>query len=416
MTVKMMTRLVCVLFLALVTNSYAQSNAECLECHSDPELAKEPDSTGKTISLFVDEDLFGESIHGGFECIDCHSDIEDAIHEDDLQKVNCGDCHDDAVEAIAASVHGEFANGQSPDLPGCARCHGTHNILPKDDPNSLVSRMNQPNTCGQCHANPEVIARNNFAIKSAVAMYEKSIHGELALSGSADAATCSDCHGGHNTLYHLNEKSSIYKLNISKTCGQCHESEKDEYLMSVHGTSLLEGAKDSPTCIDCHGEHDVLRPDNPDSRTSGFNVAVDVCSPCHASERMAAKYGLNAARVKTYKDSYHGLASRGGKAAVANCGSCHGVHNILPSSDPRSLINASNLASTCGTCHPNASENFTRGKIHLVEGENETVIMGYVEAFYISMIVVIIGFMIIHNGFDLAAKIRHIRAEKYHAK
>lgn len=416
MTVKTITRLLCIWFFFSLQNGYAQTNAECFECHSDPELTTEPDSAGKTISLYVDEEVFGESVHGGFECIDCHSDIEDAIHGDDLQKVNCGDCHGDAMEEVAGSVHGRSETNQSPDLPTCAQCHGSHNILPKDDPSSLVSTLNQPQTCGQCHANPEVIARNRFAIKSAVAMYEKSIHGELALGGNTEAATCSDCHGGHNTLDALDPNSSIYKLNISQTCGKCHGEEQDEYAISVHGTSLLEGVRDAPTCIDCHGEHDVLRPDNPESPTSGFNVAVEVCSTCHASARMAAKYGMSAERVETYKSSYHGLALRGGKTTVANCGSCHGVHNILPSSDPRSLIHADNLATTCGNCHPNASENFTRGKIHLVEGEKETIIIGYIEAFYISLIVIIIGFMVIHNSFDLAAKIRHIRSEKYHAK
>jgi len=52
-------------------------------------------------------------------------------------------------------------------------------------------------------------------------------------------------------------------------------------------------------------------------------------------------------------------ASPGGQLFQANCASCHGVHNILPSSDPRSSVNAANLAKTCGVCHAGAGSRFT---------------------------------------------------------
>ena len=77
-------------------------------------------------------------------------------------------------------------------------------------------------------------------------------------------------------------------------------------------------------------------------------------------------------RVSTYLDSYHGLASEGGSVVVANCASCHGVHNILPSSDPRSTINRANLDATCGKCHKGVTQKFTLTKVHmdarLIEG------------------------------------------------
>jgi hypothetical protein len=48
-------------------------------------------------------------------------------------------------------------------------------------------------------------------------------------------------------------------------------------------------------------------------------------------------------RLVSYDSSYHGLAAMGGSQTVANCVSCNGAHNILPSSDPRSTINPKNL-------------------------------------------------------------------------
>ncbi len=64
------------------------------------------------------------------------------------------------------------------------------------------------------------------------------------------------------------------------------------------------------------------------------------------------------------------MASKVGSNTVANCASCHGVHNILPSSDPRSTINHANLAKTCGQCHPGANEKFIATKVHL-DGANK---------------------------------------------
>ena len=81
-------------------------------------------------------------------------------------------------------------------------------------------------------------------------------------------------------------------------------------------------------------------------------------------------------RSKTFSQSYHGLALSGGSASVANCGSCHGVHNIKPSSDPTSMVNKNNLVKTCGKCHPGANETFTQGNIHVtLEKEDEPILI-----------------------------------------
>jgi hypothetical protein len=113
-------------------------------------------------------------------------------------------------------------------------------------------------------------------------------------------------------------------------------------------------------------------------------------------------------RLSTFEDSYHGLALRSGRLTVANCGSCHGVHNILPSNDPRSMIHPANLATTCGQCHPNAGENFAKGPVHLTEAQREGKTVAIIRALYIGLIVVIIGGMVIHNALDFVRKSRHV--------
>ncbi len=349
------------------------------------------------------------------DCIDCHADIQELPHEEKLQKVQCGTCHEDEQAALDVGVHGKALREHSPDAPTCAQCHGTHDILPADSSGSRVSKAHQAETCGSCHANPEIVARNNIPIKNPVALYEKSIHGRLVAGGNMQAAICSDCHGAHDIRPATDPKAPIFKLNVPLTCSKCHEKEYKDYSISVHATSLAAGAADAPVCTNCHGEHDILRPENPQAPTSGIHVATEVCSPCHASQRLAQKYGFSTQRVKAYRDSYHGLALRGGKVAVANCGSCHGVHDILPSSDPRSSINPANLTRTCGKCHPNATANFSKGKVHLVEGEKETEIVKYIRSIYIGLIIVVIGFMFFHNLIDFIAKVKQTRIERYHA-
>src|SRR5205814_8688487 len=100
--------------------------------------------------------------------------------------------------------------------------------------------------------------------------------------------------------------------------------------------------------------------------TASAAEATESSAKCHEGVTLTQEFGVASVRVSSYKDSYHGLASQLGSKVVANCASCHGVHNILPSADPRSMINASNLPQTCGQCHAGAGVNFTRGKIHCV--------------------------------------------------
>jgi hypothetical protein len=84
--------------------------------------------------------------------------------------------------------------------------------------------------------------------------------------------------------------------------------------------------------------------------------------------RLSQEFGVPGNRVTSYFDSYHGLAAEGGSVVAANCSSCHGVHDILPSSDPRSTINKANLDATCGKCHKGVTQKFTLTRVHMEDG------------------------------------------------
>jgi cytochrome b subunit of formate dehydrogenase len=115
-------------------------------------------------------------------------------------------------------------------------------------------------------------------------------------------------------------------------------------------------------------------------------------------------------RLVSFDASYHGLAAQAGSQTVANCASCHGVHNILPSSDPKSTINPKNLPATCGKCHPGAGTRFAISQVHLSpDSAGEPAPLRWVRQLYLLLIPVTIGLMFLHNGGDWVRKLVRLR-------
>ena len=158
---------------------------------------------------------------------------------------------------------------------------------------------------------------------------------------------------------------------------------------------------DSPSCTDCHGTHKIIPPSERESPVYSTHI-VKTCSNCHESVEIVKKYGISPKRVSSYKSSFHGLANKYGVAAAANCSSCHGVHNILPSNNSNSLIHIDNRLKTCGgtDCHPDATNAFVSGEIHSGVVNSRASIVFWVKITYIMLIIATIGGMIIHNAVD----------------
>jgi len=174
-----------------------------------------------------------------------------------------------------------------------------------------------------------------------------------------------------------------------------------------------QGVRESPVCTDCHGEHHILSHLDPDSPVYSLRLSKEVCSRCHDSMVVNQKYDLPTEQVSTYFESYHGLANRLGDTSAANCASCHGVHDILSEEDPRSAIHPSNLVETCGSCHPGASEQFVAGLVHISAEDPQNWIIFWIRRIYIALIVLTIGSMLIHNFLIV---FRHIRDKYRHQK
>ena len=291
----------------------------------------------------------------------------------------------------------------------CLDCHTKNGdmttILPASDPSSTITRTNIAETCGRCHGDKSVMQGSGISDRPFLS-YRESVHAKAIARGNTSAAVCTDCHNSHDIQPASNSQSSISKFNIPATCGKCHRTEAGEFVQSVHGKAVMRGVSRAPVCTDCHGIHNIKLPFDQGTVTATTAVATDSCAKCHEGVALTQEFGVASGRVSSYKDSYHGLASQLGSKVVANCASCHGVHNILPSSDPRSMISANNLPQTCGQCHVGASVNFTNGKIHLTSGLVSEVArrdMGVVGTrivrwIYLPLIILVIGGMVVHNA------------------
>ena len=239
------------------------------------------------------------------------------------------------------------------------------------------------------------------------------MHGRAIQQGNLNAASCNDCHGVHDILPSV--RSALEDLEAERGVHLRHSATRMSstfYRQSIHGQAVAAGVMDAATCTDCHGEHRILAPGNPQSPVYLANVSQVTCSRCHANTQLMARFNVPASRVPTYEDSYHGLASSSGQQTVANCASCHGVHNIFPSSDPRSTVNKANLGKTCGKCHPDAGQRFTIGSVHTLPTTTAGGrVLDFVKAFYLLAIPVILGFMLVHNFLDWWRKARRTLAQ-----
>lgn len=366
----------------------AASAQECSDCHE------------------VDPAAFAGTVHGFLDCVDCHAAAGQLPHGENPGDVDCATCHDDVAEQYVASIHGQAVARGAAEAPACASCHGSvHALVPVSDPASPVSPLNLPATCGSCHSDPAVVAKFGIPVATPVEAYRSSVHAHT-LRDRGVGASCNSCHGSHAIQGAEHPDSPVNHLNVPATCGKCHAEIAAAYEESVHGKAAAHGVREAPVCTDCHGEHRILAPSETDSPVYATNIPKMTCGRCHSDVRMAMKFGLPADKVPAYEDSYHGLAMRAGAPTVAHCGSCHGVHEVLPESDPRSLVNPANLARTCGRCHPGAGERFAIGPVHVSARERQHAAVYWVRWTYLWLIWGTIGGMLLHNALDMRRKFR----------
>jgi predicted CXXCH cytochrome family protein len=262
----------------------------CLGCHSAPGLETTL-ASGERLLLTVDPAAIAASVHGriGLTCTDCHIDIIGFPHppltaqtqrEFTLQIYPaCATCHEGEFSDTVHGVHGKALAEGNTEAAVCTDCHGAHDIQPPAKPRSLI-----PQTCAQCHS--EIFA-----------LYKESVHGRPLLEEeNSDVPSCTDCHGVHLIQ---GPSESGFRVRSPQICAGCHTDTEmmgrygistdvlSTYVADFHGTTVTLFEEIAPNletnkavCVDCHGVHDILPPNDPNSTIMKENLLA-TCQKCH---------------------------------------------------------------------------------------------------------------------------------------
>lgn len=209
------------------------------------------------------------------------------------------------------------------------------------------------NTCIECHSQldaPFHVSADDYAA---------GVHAQKGI-------TCVNCHGGDPTTNDMNKamsaaagfKGHIERKAIPALCAKCHADaaymrsfdpslrtdQLAQYLTSVHGKMLAKGDDKVAVCVDCHGTHDIMPPNDPRAHVYPTNVA-ETCAKCHADAEYMKPYKIPTDQFALYNSSVHhaALVDRGDLSAPT-CTTCHGSHGAAPPG-VKSVVNV------CSTCH-----------------------------------------------------------------
>ena len=367
------------LFIGIAPGTAAERNQEgtpdpnlsigddyCLSCHGSPGQTY-PLEDGSALDLYVDPLEHAGSIHGeqGYACVQCHAEV-----------------------------------GKYPHPPFAAT-----------DRRDVTLQLNE--VCSRCHLQQSELAQD-------------SVHATAMAAGNRNAAVCSDCHTAHNVQDWVDEQTGetlqSARLAIPQTCAQCHNEIYQKYSESVHGSALTqENNPDVPTCIDCHGVHNIEDP-----TTAEFRLASpQMCANCHTDPAIMTKYGISTNVLNTYVADFHGttvdIFEKQSPDAETNkpvCYDCHGVHDIKRADDPeKGLQVQANLLNTCQKCHPDAQDNFpTAWLSHYIPSPEKYPLVYYVNLFYKIFIPTVLGGMAILVVLDFSRMTINRRRRRQHER
>ncbi|OGU08127.1 MAG: hypothetical protein A2W29_00545 [Gemmatimonadetes bacterium RBG_16_66_8] len=213
-------------------------------------------------------------------------------------------------------------------------------------------------TCVACHGDRTIAASlvsdSARAARLFVdpAAYRSSVHGSLGFSCTLCHQTIADYPHGRVTPV---------------DCGGCHAQARRQLTTSVHGHPYGDTGRSPATCANCHTEHGILRPTDPQSTVYRLHQ-FEVCATCHSDTTTMREFGQeDAETVRSYVNSVHGrgLLAKGLSIAPV-CTDCHGqrgtgAHEIRPVADTTSPMSRGRIVETCGRCHGGIMADYDRG-------------------------------------------------------
>ena len=187
-----------------------------------------------------------------------------------------------------------------------------------------------------------------------------------AYQGSSHAGVgCVSCHRDveNAAIAHEQEAQDLAPVD----CARCHEDQRALFARSVHFVrpgAAPAGERRRPTCVTCHGSHDVRPSTDVASRTSRLHLLA-TCGQCHGTERKAAGHTLEVpAEYKASLETATPPAVQDmmdqGLLVTAGCADCHGGHDIVSPAAPGSSLHGTRAMDTCGRCHSEQRRQFAR--------------------------------------------------------
>jgi len=67
--------------------------------------------------------------------------------------------------------------GEYEDMPRCVGCHGSHEVLPSTNRESMTHPVNLPVTCGRCHEDLDITRKYSILIDRPIEIYGASGRG-----------------------------------------------------------------------------------------------------------------------------------------------------------------------------------------------------------------------------------------------
>lgn len=362
----------------------------------------------------------------GLFCLFGQAQAQDEVHSD---TENCLMCHrypgmgrfdETGVKRIfyvndmkfASSVHGKLR---------CSNCHVGLDKIPHTD-------IKKVDCTTKCHLK-EPSTEKEFSHLNMAEKYVASVHGN-----------------------NMPGKPTPFPEDLP-TCKYCHQNQSRGPLEGSWGASTALANETLSRCIGCHtkdqwAQNFYLHFTHRMRRIRSQEEIVALCTSCHEDREKMSRHGLET--IETFKDTFHWNLVNFKVKNAPDCITCHvpvgyTTHDIRPKFDVESSINKLNRVNTCSNqggiqaCHPKATQDFARGRVHgygtkaqLAAGghvealkdidgsllkaraqkevSNQEIfhfkVLSYIRLFYKLLIPLVIGFMLFHQGLDLLAHFR----------
>jgi cytochrome b subunit of formate dehydrogenase len=248
-------------------------------------------------------------------------------------------------------------------LLNCRSCHADI----KDIPHKKAEKVD---CLKECHLDKQG-KLERFTHKQVGDILQTSVHSPIDEKGVSkpfpeDYPTCKTCH--QDPLY---RPLSFFKKirpgvsdRIMSRCLTCHDDKTFIKKFYSHFTSRMQKLR------------------------SGADV-VKLCSKCHEDADFLKRHNQPDV-VYAYWETYHGKAVYMGDDTSPDCLDCHAssggsIHSMHGKKDPRSAVYPANRLQACSNidCHPNANQNLTEYKVHLLADRVRHPIEFYVSLFFV---------------------------------